>query len=380
MKTVLSFIDWYLPGYKAGGILKSFANQVANLEKDYKFKIITRNMDYCETGPYATVESDKWSKLDGNVEVYYVSASNINFRNFKRLVFETNFDVMYVHGIYSLWFSILPVYLARKKKAKRIVVAVHGMLGKHAISIKPVRKKVFIFFAKIFSFYKDVIFHVANPDEANDVETVIEPNARLIIAQIMPSNNVSEMKKWNPRVKEKGKLRLLSVTRIAPEKNIKLAIEILGKCINGEIVYDIYGPVYDQKYWKECQNLIAGLPGNITVNYKGSIRNELVMEAMGNYHFLFFPTTGENFCHAILESFMAATPVIISNKTPWQNLGDKMAGWEIPLDRIDIFVKKINDAVNFDQGYYNELSQHTLEFVKEFATESSLAQNKLLFE
>ena len=40
MKTVLSFIDWYLPGYRAGGTLKAFANQVSHFNQDYKFKII----------------------------------------------------------------------------------------------------------------------------------------------------------------------------------------------------------------------------------------------------------------------------------------------------------------------------------------------------
>ncbi len=41
MKTVLSFIDWYMPGYKAGGVLKAFANQVSHFNEDYQFKIIT---------------------------------------------------------------------------------------------------------------------------------------------------------------------------------------------------------------------------------------------------------------------------------------------------------------------------------------------------
>lgn len=379
MKTVLSFIDWYLPGYKAGGTLKAFANQVAHFENDYKFKIITRNTDYCETEPYTNVEADKWNKLAENVEVYYVSAPNVNYKNFKRLVSETSFDAVYIHGIYSMWFSILPIYLAKKKKAKRIVVAVHGMFGKHAISVKPAKKQVFAIAAKLMSFYKGVIFHAANQDEADDVKSVAGPRAQVIIAEEMPMK--MKMEAWKPRVKESGTLNLLSVARIAPEKNTKFAIEVLQGCTKGSIVYDIYGPVYEQDYWKECQDLIALLPKNVTVNYKGSIKGDLVLEAMTNYHFMFLPTTGENFGHTILESFMASTPVIISNKTPWQNLAQKQAGWEIPLDRTDVFVEKLNEAVGFDQVAYDNLSQHALEFAWEFVNDKSIfEQNKRLFE
>jgi len=379
MKTVLSFIDWYLPGYKAGGTLKAFANQVAHFENDYKFRIITRNTDYCETEPYAGVEADKWNKIAENVEVYYVSAPNINYRNFKRLVSEFNFDAIYIHGIYSIWFSILPIFLAKKKKASRIVVAVHGMFGKHAISVKPAKKQVFAILAKLMSFYKGVIFHAANQDEANDVKVVAGPKAQVIVAEEMPMK--MKMEAWKPRIKESGKLKLLSVARIAPEKNTKFAIEILKGCNQGEIVYDIYGPVYEQEYWKECKEQITLLPANVTVNYKGSLRGEMVLEAMANYHFMFLPTTGENFGHTILESFMASTPVIISNKTPWQNLAGIQAGWEIPLDKKEIFVEKLDVAIAMNQEAYNTLSQHTLEFAREFVNDKSIfEQNKRLFE
>jgi len=379
MKTVLSFIDWYLPGYKAGGTLKAFANQVAHFENDYKFRIITRNTDYCETEPYAGVEADKWNKIAENVEVYYVSAPNINYRNFKRLVSEFNFDAIYIHGIYSIWFSILPIFLAKKKKASRIVVAVHGMFGKHAISVKPAKKQVFAILAKLMSFYKGVIFHAANQDEANDVKVVAGPKAQVIVAEEMPMK--MKMEAWKPRIKESGKLKLLSVARIAPEKNTKFAIEILKGCNQGEIVYDIYGPVYEQEYWKECKEQITLLPANVTVNYKGSLRGEMVLEAMANYHFMFLPTTGENFGHTILESFIASTPVIISNKTPWQNLAGIQAGWEIPLDKKEIFVEKLDVAIAMNQEAYNTLSQHTLEFAREFVNDKSIfEQNKRLFE
>jgi glycosyltransferase involved in cell wall biosynthesis len=58
----------------------------------------------------------------------------------------------------------------------------------------------------------------------------------------------------------------------------------------------------------------------------------LVPSTLQQYHFFYLPTWGENFGHAIAEALNAATPVIISDKTPWQNLHEQHAGWDLPLD------------------------------------------------
>ncbi|MBI9061941.1 MAG: hypothetical protein JEZ14_08115 [Marinilabiliaceae bacterium] len=45
-KKILIFIDWFLPGYKAGGPVRSMANMVEYLMEEYDFFIVTRNTDY----------------------------------------------------------------------------------------------------------------------------------------------------------------------------------------------------------------------------------------------------------------------------------------------------------------------------------------------
>lgn len=379
MKTILSFIDWYLPGYKAGGTLKAFANQVAHLDKDFYFKIITRNTDYCETEPYQTIKSDSWNKIAPNAEVFYASAGFINLKNFRQLVNETTFDAVYIHGVYSWWFSILPVFLTKKTKSRPIVVVAHGMFGKHATSVKSTKKKVFSVVAKILLLYKGVVIHAANEAEAADAKAFVGKNARVKVAEELPMK--MELKEWMPREKQQGELRLLSVARIAPEKNTRFAIETLQHCKNGKIVYDIYGPVYEQNYWNECQEMIKKLPPNVTVNYMGSLPGDQVLEKMKNYHFMFLPTTGENFGHTILESFMASTPVIISDKTPWQNLDQKKIGWSLPLDKIGHFAEVIEKAAHMNQSDFDELSKNALNFAWEFVNDETLIeQNKRLFE
>jgi len=378
MKTILSFIDWYVPGYKAGGVLKAFANQVSHFNNEYQFKIITRNNDYMETTPYDTVITDEWNTIDKNVDVFYLSPENVNYGYIKKLVTDINFDTIYIHGIYSLWFSIMPIHFAKKNNAKKIVIAAHGMLGKHALSVKSRKKQLFTNASKLFGLYKNVYFHAANADEANDVYTVIGKNAKVIIAEEMPMK--TKLGDWKSRQKTEGELILASVARIAPEKNTLYAVEALKNCTVGKITYNIYGPVYEKEYWAKCEEVISKLPANVTVNYKGSIPGDEVLDMFSKVHFMFLPTTGENFGHTILESFMAATPVIISNNTPWKNLDNKNIGWELPLEKGEQFTDKITEAVNMNQNKYDKLSKSSLQYAFDFINDDTIKlQNDVLF-
>jgi glycosyltransferase involved in cell wall biosynthesis len=173
---------------------------------------------------------------------------------------------------------------------------------------------------------------------------------------------------------------LASVARISPEKNTKYALEVLTQCTKGLISYDIFGPVYDENYWDECLDVIKKMPANVTVTYKGSLQGDQVLDTLSNYHCMFMPTNGENFGHTILESFMSSTPVIISQNTPWRELSNKNAGWDLALDKPADFVETIQMVLDANQDDYNKFSEGALNFAKAFMSDTSiLEQNKRLF-
>ncbi len=379
MKTILSFIDWYLPGYRAGGTLKAFANQIAQLEGVYNFKIITRDTDYCETTPYGGVQSNAWTRLTENSEVYYFSADAVGFSTMKKLVRETDFDAVYVHGIYSFWFSILPVFLAKQANATPIVVCAHGMLGRHALDVKNKKKQLFLQLAKLFGLYRNVVFHAANEAEAQDVRNALGMKAKVVVAEELPMK--ADLTHRDGITKNAGQLRMCSFARISPEKNTKYALEVLMHCKDHDIVYDIYGPVYNESYWQECRQVIAKLPSSIKVKYMGSLPGDQVFDKLKEYHLMFMPTTGENFGHVILESLMAARPVIISNNTPWKHLEKKKAGVDLPLDNKQEFAETLDAFINMNQDEYDAFSLGAIEHAREFvANNQILQQNIKLFE
>ena len=100
-KKILVFIDWYLPGYKAGGPIQSCSNLIAHLGKEYDFSVVTRDTDYCETIPYANIKSNEWNIVDGT-RVYYFSSDTLNKKNIQHLLNTENYDTVYLNGIFSL--------------------------------------------------------------------------------------------------------------------------------------------------------------------------------------------------------------------------------------------------------------------------------------
>jgi glycosyltransferase involved in cell wall biosynthesis len=372
---ILIFIDWFLPGYRAGGPITSNANMIAYLKNDFEFYIVTRDTDYCENTPYSDITSDSWNKIEENVQVYYFSKAKLNYRNMKQVIRSLDFDIAYINGIYSLYFSILPLFLTKRKKQ---IVASRGMISAHALSVKSTKKKLFFMFARILNLYKKVCFHITTEEEDRYIKKIFGNNRNTFLAPNLPKlidlSNVILIEKG------KGSVKLVYIGRIAPEKNTLYAIELLAYT-QGEISLELYGSVYDQTYWAECQDQINQLPDNVKVSYKGSVTGTELQQAYTRSHFLLLPTRGETFGHSILESFSYGRPVIISDQTPWRNLEEKEIGWDISLADKQKFIQAIEYCVDMDQETYDSMSNKTYNFAQQVIHDSDyVEQNKKLFQ
>lgn len=375
-KKVLVFIDWYLPGTRSGGPVRSIANLVAHLEEEFQFLIVTRDTDYCETEAYKNVQSNKWNKLSEQVSVFYISEENINKKFLKNLIASTDFDTAYINGIYSRFFSILPVWLLRNS-GKPVLVAARGMLNSQAFSVKPIRKKIFLSLVNFLSFYKNVEFHATNKDEATAIRKVIRKYSNIKVAPNLPRKIKTSGFKMRTK---KEPVSFISVARVAQEKGTLTALVALSKLKEEQvIVYDIYGPVYDREYWKDCEAVIAKLPDHITVNYQGSLNGNEVPALLEAYHFFIMPSEGENFGHGILEALTAGCPVIISNKTPWKDLRTKKIGWDCSLDSIELNAA-LEEAIAMDQETYQRWSKNAFDFASEHCNgQETIKANRKLF-
>jgi glycosyltransferase involved in cell wall biosynthesis len=377
-KTILLFIDWYLPGYKAGGPIQSCANLVNHLNDDYCFKIITRNTDYCETKPYENIKPNEWNIINKNTHVYYFSADQLNKKNIYYLIDKTSFDVVYLNGVFSYFFTIVPLLYLRKNKGHKTIVAARGMFASGALAIKKQKKQLFLSFSKLMGLFNNVIFHATNESEKKDIIKVMGNKYEIKIAGNLSKKIALEA--FKPKNKKLGFVNLINVARVAPEKNLKYALEIL-KEVKTNVQFDFYGPLYDEAYYNECKAVIEKLPKNIQVNYKGVIPNSEVNQTLKNYDAMLMPTLGENFGHIILESLIAARPVIISDQTPWQNLETDKSGWCIPLNELSKYVQAIEMLAQCDEEQFNVFSLAAHLKAKTFIENKELiSSNRALFD
>jgi hypothetical protein len=378
---ILIFIDWYLPGFRAGGPIQSCANLVSHLKHDFDFFIITRNVDYTASKPYDSIKSNSWNDVKG-AKVYYLPEKEINYKIIKRLINEAKPDVIYINGIYSFYFSILPLVISKILGYHKILIACRGMLAPSAIEVKGFKKKLFLKFAKLVNLYSKAIFHATNIKETVDIRTALGDNIQVRVAPNLPEALDELDLTINHRTKTPGELLLVSIARISQEKNLLFALNLLSSYSgNGKIMFDLFGPIYDESYWKDCERIIVQLPSNINVTYKGILLKEKVHSTLQNYHILFMPSKGENFGHIILESFMAGSPVLISDQTPWVGLYEKAVGYSIPLDNVDAYHTALDEVLQLNQYEYDQLSCNAYSFALSYNRDkSNLVANKALFD
>jgi len=340
---ILAFVGNYLPGYRAGGILRSLVNTVDYLCDDFKFWIVTRDRDLGEDKPYADIKLNQWQQV-GNAMVYYLQPHSSKIKNILNLIVGTPHHVLYLNSFFDPFtIKVLLIRKFSRVNFKHVIVAPRGEFAWGSLRLKYFKKLAYIQIARLFGFYKKVTWQASSELEALDIIKVmqIKPDAIHIMPdlpyKIIPDKSLNVT--FQPAPDCEG-LRIVFLSRIAREKNLDYALRVLSK-VNTRVFFDIYGPAEDATYWKECQELISKLPANVTVNYLGSVSPNEVIHIFSRYDLFLFPTAGENYGHVIAESLMAGTPVLISDKTPWRNLQANGLGWDIDLDRMDSFVAVI---------------------------------------
>lgn len=373
---MLVFIDWFFPGDKAGGPVRSCGNLLDHLGDEFNFSVVTRDTDYTESSPYDIVKSDQWNDYDGK-RIYYISAENLHKETIARIITGEKPDFIYLNGIWSQPFTAWPLKAAKKSKGKiRVVVAARGMLAPSALAIKATKKKIFLRLAKWRNDFSDVLFHATNEKEAVDIRKAMGDKCKIRVAGNLPRKMQENQAH---REKEKNTLKIISVARIAPEKNTLFAIESLA-LVKTNAEAEFFGTVYDKEYGNECRIAAEKLPGNIKINFPGAISSEKIFGKLAQYDLLFMPTRGENFGHIILESLQAGTPVLISDQTPWKDLAASHAGWDLPLKSKEAFAQKIEELSRMSEEEFKKWREGALKLAMNYShDEKIISDNRKLF-
>ncbi|MBS1934800.1 MAG: glycosyltransferase family 4 protein [Bacteroidetes bacterium] len=376
-KSILVFADWYEPGYKAGGPIRSCVNFVEHMKTAYSIFVFTSDRDLNDNRPYTGIATDAWIHKDENVQVYYCSPEKLNWENIYAQMKNIQADFIYLNSMFSKYFTIFPLLAGRTKEITgKIFLSPRGMLRASALRFKPIKKKFFIMAFRRLGHAKQIHFIAADDTEMNDVKHFFGSSASV---SMLPNFSGNLAKGTMQVDKLKGHLSLIFVGRIHPIKNLDYLLRLL-KDVKANIRLTIIGSLEDSNYWDTCKQLINELPENIFVDYSGERPNHELPAVMITHHIFVLPTQGENFGHAIAEALNAGRPVLISDQTPWKNLQHEKAGWDLPLNQPELFVSAIESAAAMNQDEYNAFAKNAFSFIKKQAEKNNLLENyKKLF-
>ena len=377
MKTILLFIDWFEPGYKAGGPIRSCVNFVRGMQKEYRIYVFTSDRDLGASAPYHDVEIDQWFESDDRVSLFYCSPGRLGWPTIRRQLQTIRPDFIYLNSMFSTKFTIYPLLINHlRRNPAKVVLAPRGMLKSTAVQFKPLKKNIFLKGWRWLGLHRQIHFHVSDPTEAEDTRRYF--GTRVKVSEIPNFPSVFPGRSQPPE-KQPGKLSIIFVGRIHPIKNLDYLLTALNG-LPDRIRLTIVGSIEDKPYWEKCQRIMTGLSATTRVVYAGEKPHHEIPPIIGDHHMLALPTQGENFGHAIFEAFALGKPVLISDQTPWRGLEHSRAGWDLPLDRPDLFRQAIRTAASFSQDQYDEWSRSALNFSQDFIAKMNLVNKyRMLF-
>lgn len=378
--TVMVVASYYLPGYRAGGPIRSVSAIVDRLSDEFRFRVVTGDRDAGAAAPYEGVETGCWETV-GDAEVRYLSRSEQTLSGLAEVLNQAPYDLLYVntflHPVYAL--RVLGLHRMGWIPETPVLVAPRGHLSPGALSVKAWRKKAYLALVRALGLCEGVVFHASNEQEQQDIRRVF-PDARVRVASdLLPPLGEDPSFDEREPVKESGHLRAVFLSRVAPEKNLRGLLEACRK-VDARVELSIVGPVDDESYWSECEDLIVSLPDNVACEYLGAVTPRRVPEVLRDHHLFVLPTLSENFGHAILEALSVGLPALVSDQTPWSGLEEHGAGWVCLVDAVDCFTARIEKAADLAQEEYSRMSAAARSYVEKAADQESAERaNRRMF-
>lgn len=233
-------------------------------------------------------------------------------------------------------------------------------------------------FMKMMGMFRNVEWSASSESEVDEIKQSINKNAICHIAEDLPRMVNSGNIIYNQ--KEDGKLKILFMARIVEIKNLDFAIDVLEK-VDGEIIFDIAGPIEDENYWNKCVYKLNKLPKNVKWNYKGMIDSPKVIEFMKAYDIFLFPTKSENYGHVIYEAMSADLVPIISDQTIWtEQLNNNCIGKACSLDDCIDFAKTLTEYLMMSRDRYSEEKERVREFIDGYNKSIDISCYKSIFK
>jgi glycosyltransferase involved in cell wall biosynthesis len=370
---LLMFTQWFEPGYRAGGPIRSTANLVGLLGDSCDILVVTSDRDLGSEAAYPGITRDVWIGRAQSTRVMYLSPELQTAANMSRILVETRADCIYLNSMFSPRFTLMPLLQHwRRRQAGRVVIAPRGELLDGAMRYKRLKKWALLTALRLTGSARTLDFHATDEQEQEAIITRLAiPRSRVHVLPNVPEPPATDVA---PIVKQPDEVSLLFLSRVTPKKNLVYLLECLRTVpADVGVRLTIAGPLEDAGYWEQCRSIVATLPDNVAVTTVGAVSHDRVRSLLEAHHCFVLPTFGENYGHAIVEALGTGRPVIVSDRTPWRGLIAMGSGWDLPLADPASFTAAIVAAARMDQGRYDLMAAAALAQAQRVACDHDLA-------
>ena len=367
-KRILIFCDFYLPSTKSGGGTWTVVNLVDRFCDRYDFFVVTRNYDSKgDTEPFTSVKTGEWNTV-GNALVYYVHASDLNAKTAALRFNEVKPDGVFLNSAFST--PVVNFLEARRRNLTDrvpVILAPCGEFAAGALSVKPLKKKLFLRYSKMVKLFDNVVWKATSDLEYEEIRGLLGKHLEPLVAPDLAPKAI--LPGFDPRckpAKRAGAATFMFFSRLVPVKNIHFFLERLAESRTGNVVLSIVGPLEDEVYWGQCRKIIKSIPPNVEIRTLGAVSYTEGLKLLCQHHFLVLPTLSENFGYVMLEGLAAGSPILISDRTMWGDVQRAGAGWVTTLDNPSKWSALIDRCIAMEGDKYSRMSAAARSFAESY--------------
>lgn len=331
----------YFPSTENPGPAESIRILAERLQSDFEVHIITHNYD--GTKKQKLFKNQVFARRRGShFKVSYVPRGIAGWRYTIREISRRSGAVT-IHCFFDYRLAIPILVIGRLLFPRHTFFHFpHGIFLQAVFKTKVIRKWLYCRFLDLFDMTRYITHIAASPLEERDLRTHLWRGQEVVVIPHFRDQTLLGAQQWP--AKKSGSLKICLVGRVAKQKNVIGALDILDAA-GVPCECDIYGDTSELDYFDRVKKKADALvKKGVVVRFLGFVKKVEMTKVMPEYDLLFSPTLGENYGHAIVEALALGVPVLLSDQTPWTDVGDTGAGWAFPLQNIDAFVQVLKIA------------------------------------
>ena len=265
--------------------------------------------------------------------------------------------LIFINGIYSMFFFILPIVISFLRK-KKIVISPRGQIAPESLVKKKFIKLLFFKILTLIQIFTPSKFFWLVTSQREKIFLQFFLQYDYLDVTIVDNLNDVSKKFFGNINKKKNSLNLFyfsNITKKKKKKNLLDSIDIIKKTKNSNIKFNIYGKIIDNSYFKK---IIYQIKNHPNIKYRGYIDNDLDLNKIFlKHHFLVHHSLGENYGHILVESMSYGIPFISNTSHPFAEVDNNFDGFILPNGLISQQVDFINQLFvlnNKNYQYYKE--------------------------